>query len=133
MEGNNGNFLEKKHRKRFYETIEQIIKSNQGKKIRKQFKSKIKIERTKREKSKILVKLPKHLRSSKALKDILTHKFCTQKKQKVRKHKSPKPKVVMVNKIRKLRLHRHHHHHHKRPVHHHHHKRVHHHKKSTSS
>jgi len=73
--------LEKKHRKRFYETIEQIIKSNQGKKIRKQFKSKIKIERTKREKSKILVKLPKHLRSSKALKDILTHKFCTQKKK----------------------------------------------------
>jgi len=51
--------------------------------LKKQYKPNIKIERTKREHTKVIVKLPKHLRNSKSLKQILRQKFVhTRKNQK---------------------------------------------------
>jgi len=61
--------------------------------LKKQYKPNVKIERTKREHTKVIVKLPKHLRHSKSLKQILKQKFVHHRKHKKthKKHHGAKP------------------------------------------
>jgi len=84
--------------------------------LKKQYKPNIKIERTKREHSKVIVRLPKLLRDSKSLKDILIQKFVHHRKHKkshkkhhvrAKKHHSKKlrtpEQASIIRKVKKLR------------------------------
>jgi len=75
----------KKYTKILFKKVKQIINSKKGKEIKKQYRPNIKIERTKREKSKIFVKLGKHLRRNTDLKKILKLKFLFEKKIQMQK------------------------------------------------
>jgi len=65
--------------------------------LKKQYKPNVKIERTKREHTKVIVKLPKHLRHSKSLKQILKQKFVHHRKHKKKHIKS----IMEQNQLQK--------------------------------
>jgi len=84
--------------------------------LKKQYKPNIKIERTKREHSKVIVRLPKLLRDSKSLKDILIQKFVHHRKHKkshkkhhvrAKKHHSKKlrtpEQASIIRKVKKIK------------------------------
>jgi len=92
--------LNERYLDRFEEEVERVIKTYEGRQIIKHHKSNVKIQRTKREKTKIIVHLPKNIRESRSLKEILKYKFAHTKKRIV-KHRS-RGKIVR-NKHRKIR------------------------------
>jgi len=85
---------EKKYQKKFFNKCKLVMKTKRVKDLRRQYKPNIKIERTRRETSKVIVKLPKHIRNSKSLRQILKQKFCHEKKVKKHKHHHHIRKVV---------------------------------------
>jgi len=92
--------LNDRYYNKFEEEVEKVIRSYQGRQILKHHKSNVKIQRTKREKTKIIVHLPKKIRESRSLKEILNYKFAHSKKRIVKNRSRGK---IVRNKHRKIR------------------------------